>query len=181
MGIPIDEELLRRLMCHSDRTANKWYLRESLTEQAAEASVQIEFHTKPSKEDPNAKPSKEDPNAKPLKEDPNAKPSKEDPNAKPSKEDRNAKLSVSSKPKPDDDRSIEKSAEASPAEDILQRKDGSVTLAPSGSSSKHSLSAAQRKQIEKVFVSDIQSGIEPRRKRIVAVMKSDPILQTLAT
>ena len=143
MGIPIDEELLRRLMCHSDRTANEWYLRESLTEQAAEASVQIELHTKPSKEDPNAKPS------------------------------------VSSKPKPDD-KSKEKSAKKSPAEDILQTKDDSVTSAPSASSSKHSLSAAQRTQIEKVFANDIQSGIEPRRKRIVALMKSDPLLQTLA-
>ena len=46
LGIPIDEQLLRRLMCHSDRTANEWYLQESLTEQAAEASVMIEKHTK---------------------------------------------------------------------------------------------------------------------------------------
>ena len=51
MGIPIDEQLLRRLMCHSDKTANEWYLRESLTQEAAEASVLIEKHTRPSKED----------------------------------------------------------------------------------------------------------------------------------
>ena len=48
MGIPIDEQLLRRLMCHSDKTANKWYLRESLSQQAAEASMMIEEFTKPS-------------------------------------------------------------------------------------------------------------------------------------
>ena len=48
MGLPIDEDLLRRLMCHSDKTANEWYLRESLTEEAAAASALIEKHTKPS-------------------------------------------------------------------------------------------------------------------------------------
>lgn len=32
MGMKIDEQLLRRLMCHSDKTANEWYLRESLTQ-----------------------------------------------------------------------------------------------------------------------------------------------------
>ena len=31
MGFKIDEQLLRRLMYHSDKTANEWYLRESLT------------------------------------------------------------------------------------------------------------------------------------------------------
>lgn len=41
LGMKIDEQLLRRLMCHSDKTANEWYLRESLTEEAAEASVLI--------------------------------------------------------------------------------------------------------------------------------------------
>lgn len=38
----IDEQLLRRLMCHSDKTANEWYLRESLTQEAVEASVLID-------------------------------------------------------------------------------------------------------------------------------------------
>lgn len=47
MGLEIDEELLRRLMCHSNKTAEQWYLRESLTEQAAEASKQIAAHTQP--------------------------------------------------------------------------------------------------------------------------------------
>lgn len=45
-GQPIDEDLLRRLMCHSDKTAKQWYLRESLTEEAAEASEQIALHTR---------------------------------------------------------------------------------------------------------------------------------------
>ena len=47
----IDEEPLRRLMCHSDDTAKKWYLRDlfcSLTDQAAEAPEQIKCFTKPS-------------------------------------------------------------------------------------------------------------------------------------
>ena len=44
----IDEEPLRRLMCHSDYTAKKWYLRDSLTDQAAEAAEQIKSFTKPS-------------------------------------------------------------------------------------------------------------------------------------
>ena len=48
LGLPIDEELLRRLVCHSDKTAKYWYLRESLTEEAAEASEQIALYTKPS-------------------------------------------------------------------------------------------------------------------------------------
>ena len=47
-GIPIDEDLLRRLMCHSDKTAKLWYMRDDLTEQAAEASTQIAENTKPS-------------------------------------------------------------------------------------------------------------------------------------
>lgn len=38
----IDEQLLRRLMCHSDKTANEWYLRESLTQESVEASVLID-------------------------------------------------------------------------------------------------------------------------------------------
>ena len=41
MGMKIDELLLRRLMCHSDQTANEWYLRESLPQEAAEAPVLI--------------------------------------------------------------------------------------------------------------------------------------------
>lgn len=48
MGIPIDEGLLRRLTCHSDKTANEWYLCNSLTQEAAAASTMIEEHTKPS-------------------------------------------------------------------------------------------------------------------------------------
>ena len=44
----IYEEPLRRLMCHSDYTAKKWYLRDSLTDQAAEAAEQIKNFTKPS-------------------------------------------------------------------------------------------------------------------------------------
>ena len=48
MGLPIDEDLLRHVMCHSDKTANEWYLRKSLMEEAAASSSLIEEHTKPS-------------------------------------------------------------------------------------------------------------------------------------
>ena len=44
-GEKIDEDLLRRLMCHSEKTAHTWYLREDLTEQAAQASQQITANT----------------------------------------------------------------------------------------------------------------------------------------
>ena len=47
-GKKIDEEPFCRLMCHSDYTAKKWYLRDSLTDQAAEAAEQITSFTKPS-------------------------------------------------------------------------------------------------------------------------------------
>ena len=47
-GRNVDDELLRRVMCHSDKTAKTWYLRHSLTEQAAEAADQIDQLTKPS-------------------------------------------------------------------------------------------------------------------------------------
>ena len=149
-------------MCHSDRTANEWYLRESLTEQAAEASVQIELHTKPSKEDPNANQSKVDPNAKTIKR----------------RSRRKIVCFIKTKTRW---RQVQREVcWGIPSRRHLAKERWLCNLSPSGSSSKHSLSAAQRKQIEKVFSSDIQSGIEPRRKRIVALMKSDPILQTLA-
>lgn len=47
-GADEDEDLLRRIMCHSDKTAKSWYIRESLTELAAEASEQIAANTQPS-------------------------------------------------------------------------------------------------------------------------------------
>ena len=47
-GKKIDEEPLCRLMCHSDYTAKKWNLRDSLTDQAAEAAEQIKSFSKPS-------------------------------------------------------------------------------------------------------------------------------------
>ena len=146
MGLPIDKQLLRRLMCHLDKTANEWYLRECLTEEAAEASVLIEIHTQSSKKDPHAT------------------------------------LSLpSSKQQPDDDTPLseEKSANASAAEDVSHVIDESVSSARSGSSAKTSLSREQRQQIDKVFAADLQSGIELRRKRVIAVMKSDPMLRAL--
>ncbi|PFX27093.1 hypothetical protein AWC38_SpisGene8210 [Stylophora pistillata] len=47
-GLSIDEDLLRRLMCHSEQTAHTWYLREDLTQLAAKASKQIIEHTETS-------------------------------------------------------------------------------------------------------------------------------------
>lgn len=58
LGIPINKQLLRRLMRHSDKTANEWYLRESLSQEVTEASMLIEEFTKPSsykeKQDPGS-------------------------------------------------------------------------------------------------------------------------------
>ena len=45
--------------------------------------------------------------------------------------------------------------------------------------SKTSLSAARRAQIEKVFAEDLKSGLQPRMKRVVALMKSDSLLRSL--
>lgn len=42
MGILIDEDFLRRLMCYFDKIVNEWYMRESLTEEAVVVSVLIE-------------------------------------------------------------------------------------------------------------------------------------------
>ena len=58
-GGQIDEELLRRLMCHSEKTAKKWYVRQSLTEEAAKAAAQIEKNMKPS---PRKRPATSPPN-----------------------------------------------------------------------------------------------------------------------
>ena len=57
--------------------------------------------------------------------------------------------------------------------DDLHAKDDSVNSAPFGSSSKPSLSKAQVTRIDKMFAQDIESGIELRRKCIVALMMSD--------
>lgn len=51
-GEEIDEELLRRLMCDSDKTAKKWYVRQSLTEKAAKAATQIKENTMPTRKRP---------------------------------------------------------------------------------------------------------------------------------
>lgn len=42
MGILIDEDFLRCLMCYFDKIVNEWYMRESLTEEAVVVSVLIE-------------------------------------------------------------------------------------------------------------------------------------------
>ena len=132
MGIKIDEQLLRRLMCHSDRTANEWYLRESLTQEAAEASVLIEEYTQPTKS--NSQPS----------------------------------LPA---PFPNQD-----GEETCAPQEIQTNKPNSVT---SGSSDKTCLSVAQRDQVDKIFADDIKSGIEPWKKRVVALMKCDIVLRSL--
>lgn len=41
LRLQVNEELLQRLMCHNEKTAKWRYLRESLTEEAAEASLQL--------------------------------------------------------------------------------------------------------------------------------------------
>ena len=141
MGIKIDEQLLRRLMCHSDKTANEWYLRESLTQEAAEASVLIEEHTQSTKA------------TQPTKSD--SQPSLPAPYPKQHEE------------------------ETCTPQEIQSTKDTSATSAKSGSSEKTTLTAKQRDHVDRVFADDIKSGIEPRKKRVVALMKSDIILRGL--
>ena len=135
-GEKIDEQLLRQLMCDSDKTTNEWYLRESLTQEAAEASLLIEQHTKPSQAE--SRPNLPDPSQKQLEE---------------------RKKSV--------------------PQGTVSPKDNSATSAKSGSSEKTCLSVAQRQQVDKIFADDLRSGIQPRKKRVVALMKSDLVLRGL--
>ena len=126
MGIPIDEDLLRRLMCHSDKTANEWYMRESLTEKAAAASALIEEHTQPS----------------------------------------------SSK-------SQSLSQQHLTTADNPAAKDAAAT-SPQSSSPRASLTSEQMSQIAIVFAADLSQGIEPRKKRVAALMRSDKVLRCIS-
>lgn len=126
LGMKIDEQLLRRLMCHSDKTANEWYLRESLTEEVAEASVLIEKHTQPAK----------------------------------------AALPKPSKKHHEDNQM------AAP-QDIVCPQPSSAPSDKTGSSDKTCLSVAQRRPV------DIRSGAEPRKKRVVALMRTNIVLPAL--
>jgi len=126
MGIPIDEDLLHRLMCHSDKTANEWYMRESLTEKAAAASALIEEHTQPS----------------------------------------------SSK-------SQSLSQQHPTAADSPAAKDAAATSSQL-SSPRASLTLEQMSQIDIVFAADLSQGIEPGKKRVVALMRSDKVLRCIS-
>ena len=64
-------------------------------------------------------------------------------------------------------------------QDTVLPKDNPATSTKSGSSEKICLSVAQRDRVDLVFAEDIQSGIEPRKKRMVALMRSDLILRGL--
>ena len=121
-------------MCHSDKTADEWYLRESLTQEAAEASVMIEEHTQPAKAGSKQKlPAR---TQKHLGED-------------------------------------------TAPQDSGSPKDNSATSTKSGSPEKICLSVAQRQQVDKIFAEDIRRGVEPRKKRVVALMRSDLVLRGL--
>ena len=134
-GEKIDEQLLRRLLCHSEKTANEWYLRESLTQEAAEASCLIDEHTQPAKTQ-----------------------------SKPAAASKQQQCGEDEMPAP---------------EPIQSPKANSASSSRSVCSEKHSLSQAERKQVDLVFAEDIQSGVEPRKKRVVALMKSDRLLRNL--
>lgn len=126
MGISIDEDFLRRLMCHSDKTANEWYMRESLTEEAAAASALIEEHTQPSSSE-----------------------------------------------------SQSLSQQHLTAADSSAAKDAATT-SPQSSSPRASLTLEQMSQIHIVFAADSIQGIEPRKKRVVALMRSDKVLRCIS-
>ena len=124
-------------MCHSDKTANEWYLRESLTQEAADASLLIEEHTKPHRED--------------------------------------SKFSLphaSVKQKAHEEKSMPQDT------DIVSGEADSASV-KSSTSSKISLTVSQRSQVDKVFAEDLQTGIEPRKKCVVALMKGNIVLRRL--
>lgn len=129
----IDNQLLRRLMCHSDKTVKEWCLRESLTQEAAEALVLIEQHTQSTKAD--SKPSLPSPSKKQQGEE-----------------------------------------EMSAPQDVDSPKADFATSGKSGSSEKTFLSIAQQNEVDKIFADDIRSEIEPRKMRMVALMKSNLVL-----
>lgn len=133
MSMQIDNQLLRRLMCHSDKTVKEWCLRESLTQEAAEASVLIEQHTQSTKAD--SKPSLPGPSKKQHGEE-----------------------------------------ETSAPQDVDSPKADFATSGKSGSSEKTFLSIAQQNEVDKIFADDIRSEIEPRKMRMVALMKSNLVL-----
>ena len=124
MGIPIDEDLLRWLMCHSDKTANEWYLRESLVEITADAAKLMDKHTKPST------------------------------------------------PK----RADEEDKHETPESDHESANPKSPQLS---TSSQRSLNKDQKERIASFFAEDIKHGIQPRKKRIIALMKDDSVLRKL--
>ena len=126
MGLPIDEDLLRHLMCHSDKMANEWYLRKSLMEEAAASSSLIEEHTKPS--------------------------------------------SLSSKCL------SEVNSWTADYHSVLDAASTSSHL----SSSRVSLTSEQISTIDTVFADDVSEGIEPRKKRVVGLMKSNSVLHCIA-
>ena len=66
-----------------------------------------------------------------------------------------------------------------PHKKFFSPKPNSATSAKTGSSEKTCLSAAQRNQVDKIFAEDIKSGVEPRKKRMVAMVKSDLVLRGL--
>ena len=144
-GLPVDEELMRRVMCHSDRTANEWYMRESLREQAAEAAEMIKEYTQPSS---TGKKEEQDCPPKEFTSSPN-------PSASPS----------------------EPASPASPSKEASTSKQASSSS--KSAQSPYSLTKAQIKCIKNVFADDISQGVEPRKKRIVALMKTEPALKSI--
>ena len=173
-GEKIDEQLLRCLMCHSDKTANEWYLRENLTEEAAKASMLIEKHTQAAKKDVSLP----EPLKKRHREEKESGPQEAaEASVRTEKHTKPAKADVSL-PEPSKKQHREEKGSA-PQDIVSSPKANSATSARTGSSEKTSLSTAERKQVDKTFADDIRSGVEPRKKRVVALMKSNLVLRGL--
>ena len=173
-GEKIDEQLLRRLMCHSDKTTNEWYLRENLTEEAAKASMLIEKHTQAAKKDVSLP----EPLKKRHREEKESGPQEAaEASVRTEKHTKPAKADVSL-PEPSKKQHREEKGSA-PQDIVSSPKANSATSARTGSSEKTFLSTAERKQVDKTFADDIRSGVEPRKKRVVALMKSNLVLQGL--
>ena len=162
LGKKIDEQLLRRLLCHTEKTANEWYLRESLTQEAAAASCLIDEDTQPA--ETQSKPAAASKQQQCREDEKSAI----DEHMQPAK--------TQSKPAAASKQQQCGEDEKSAPEPIHSPKANSASSSRSVCSEKPSLSQAERKQVDLVFAEDIQSGVEPRKKRVVALMKTDRLL-----
>lgn len=135
-------------------------MRDDLTEQAAEASMQIDENTKPS----------------PCKKKPcRAKECEQ--------MDANTQPSTSKMKLPDAKESEQIDANTRPLTSKMKwpecKESDNDEESPQPSSSKTSLTSEQRRAIQEAFQNDLEENILPRKKRVVSVMKNHPVLRKI--